>query len=110
MNTSRSPSPLRPVRSGHVYSQNARADKILETVVRRTGARTVIPCTRALALKNTLVPPFGILKGGVPRARHPGAGIVRPPKPTFFKTDQTPLELGKGNGKHKGKYRHKGLG
>ena len=37
--------------------------------------------------------------GGVsPRARQPAAGIVRPPKSRFFKTDQTPLELGKGKG------------
>jgi hypothetical protein len=31
IDTSRGPSPLRPDRPGHVYSQNARADKILET-------------------------------------------------------------------------------
>ena len=39
-----------------------------------------------------------IFWGGAPRARHPDAGIVRPPKSRFFKTDQTPLELGKGKG------------
>ena len=41
-----------------------------------------------------------------------------PPKPRFFNTDQTPLELGKGLGLGKGKglglglgkHRHKGLG
>ena len=33
---------------------------------------------------------LGGLGGGAPRARHPGAGIVRPPKSRFFKTDQTP--------------------
>ena len=69
--TFRGPSPLRPVRSGHVYSQNARADKILETVVRRTGARTVIPCTRACSQKHTLAPPFRILKGGSRGRRTP---------------------------------------
>ena len=36
--------------------------------------------------------------GGAPCPGHLRAGIVRPPKPTFFKTDQTPLELGKGKG------------
>ena len=35
--------------------------------------------------------------GGVsPRPGHPGAEIDRPPKSRFFKTDQTPLELGMG--------------
>ena len=59
---------------------------------------------------------FNALGGGVPRTRHPGGWIARPPKSRFFKTDQTPLELGKclGLGKGKGlgtdKHRHKGKG
>ena len=54
--------------------------------------------------------------GGAPPRGHPGAGSVRPPKSRFFKTNQTPLELGKclGLGKGKGlgtdKHRHKGKG
>ena len=51
-----------------------------------------------------------IFLGGVPRTGYGAAWIVRPPKSRFFKTDQTPLELGKGTGKHKGKYRGLGLG
>ena len=57
-----------------------------------------------------------VLGGGAPRRGHPGGWIVRPPKSRFFKTDQTPLELGKclGLGKGKGlgtdKHRHKGKG
>ena len=38
-----------------------------------------------------------VLGGGSPRGR-PDAGMVRPLKSRFFKTDQTPLELGKGKG------------
>ena len=40
------------------------------------------------------------------------AWISRPPKSRFFKTDQTPLELGKGKGrgKHEGRYRGVGNG
>ena len=44
------------------------------------------------------------------------AAIARPPKSRFFKTDQTPLELGKclglgkGKGLGTGKHRHKGKG
>ena len=37
-------------------------------------------------------------RGVSPRPGHPGAEIDRPPKSRFFKTDQTPLELGKGKG------------
>ena len=54
--------------------------------------------------------------GGGPRTRHPDAGIARPPKSRFFKTSQSPLELGKclglgkGKGLGTGKHRHKGKG
>ena len=54
--------------------------------------------------------------GGVPRTRYGGGWIVRPPKSRFFKTDQTPLELGKclglgkGKGLGTGKHGHKGKG
>ena len=55
--------------------------------------------------------------GGVsPRSGDGAAAIVRPPKSRFFKTDQTPLELGKclglgkGKGLGTGKHRHKGKG
>ena len=41
---------------------------------------------------------LGGLGGGVPRTRQLRGWIVRPPKSRFFKTDQTPLELGKGKG------------
>jgi len=42
---------------------------------------------------------FWKVLGGVSPCRgHPGGWIVRPPKSRFFKTDQTPLELGKGKG------------
>ena len=57
-----------------------------------------------------------ILGGVSPRLGHLRAGIVRPPKSRFFKTDQTPLELGKclglgkGKGLGTGKHRHKGKG
>ena len=53
--------------------------------------------------------------GRVTRALWP-RGSVRPPKSRFFKTDQTPLELGKclglgkGKGLGTGKHRHKGKG
>ena len=55
---------------------------------------------------------FNALGGGVPRARHLGGWIVRPPKSRFFKTDQTPLELGKGkgNGLGQGEAHGPGLG
>ena len=39
-----------------------------------------------------------VFLGGVPCRGHPGGWIARPPKSRFFKTDQTPLELGKGKG------------
>ena len=54
--------------------------------------------------------------GGAPRQGHPGGWIARHPKSRFFKTDQTPLELGKclGLGSCKGlgtgKYRDMGKG
>ena len=54
--------------------------------------------------------------GGGHAAAIPTAGISRPPKSRFFKTDQTPLELGKclglgkGKGLGTGKHRHKGKG
>ena len=53
-----------------------------------------------------------LLRWGAPRACQPDGWIARPPKSRFFKTDQTPLELGKGKGrgKHKGKYRGLGKG
>ena len=57
-----------------------------------------------------------ILGGVSPQPGHPGGWIVRPPKSRFFKTDQTPLELGKclglgkGKGLGTGKHRHKGKG
>ena len=57
-----------------------------------------------------------VLGGVSPRPGHPDGWIARPPKSRFFKTDQTPLELGKclGLGKGKGlgtdKHRHKGKG
>ena len=38
------------------------------------------------------------LGGVVPRAGRPDGWFARPPKSRFFKTDQTPLELGKGKG------------
>ena len=41
---------------------------------------------------------FGGLGGGGPRTCQSRGWIVRPPKSRFFKTDQTPLELGKGKG------------
>ena len=41
---------------------------------------------------------FWEVLGGAPRRGHPDGWIVRPPKSRFFKTDQTPLELGKGKG------------
>ena len=59
---------------------------------------------------------FWEVLGGAPCPGHLRAGIVRPPKSRFFKTDQTPLELGKclglGNGKGLGTdiHRHKGKG
>ena len=64
--------------------------------------------SRARKIEFSMVLEF--FRGVSPRPGHPGAEIDRPPKSRFFKTDQTPLELGKGKGKHKGKYRHKGLG
>ena len=57
-----------------------------------------------------------VLGGGHPRARHHRGWITRPPKSRFFKTDQTPLELGKclglgkGKGLGTGKHRHMGKG
>ena len=53
-----------------------------------------------------------IFLGGVPRTRYGEAAIVRPPKSRFFKTDQTPLELGKGkgNGLGQGQAHGPGLG
>ena len=57
-----------------------------------------------------------VLGGGAPHTRSGVGWIARPPKSRFFKTDQTPLELGKclGLGKSKGlgtgKHRHKGKG
>ena len=39
-----------------------------------------------------------VLGGVIPRPGHPDGWIGRPPKSRFFKTDQTPLELGKGQG------------
>ena len=53
-----------------------------------------------------------VFGGGAPRACQPDAGIVRPPKSRFFKTDQTPLELGKGkgNGLGQGQAHGPGLG
>ena len=50
--------------------------------------------------------------GDIQGRADPGGWISRPPKSRFFKTDQTPLELGKGKGrgKHKGKYRGLGKG
>ena len=39
-----------------------------------------------------------VLGGLSPRTRHPDGWIGRPPKSRFFKTDQKPLELGKGKG------------
>ena len=51
-----------------------------------------------------------------PRRGHHWGWIVRPSKSRFFKTDQTPLELGKclglgkGKGLGTGKHRHKGKG
>ena len=60
---------------------------------------------------------FWMVLGGVsPCTRGGGRRIVRPPKSRFFKTDQTPLELGKclglgkGKGLGTGKHRHKGKG
>ena len=60
---------------------------------------------------------FWTVLGGVsPLRGHLRGWIVRPPKSRFFKTDQTPLELGKclGLGKGKGlgtdKHRHMGKG
>ena len=59
---------------------------------------------------------FWKVLGGGPCPGHPEAGIVRPPKSRFFKTDQTPLELGKclglgkGKGLGTGKHKHKGMG
>ena len=59
-------------------------------------------------------------RGVSPRPGHPGGWIARPPKSRFFKTDQTPLELGKclglgkglgkGKGLATGKHRHNGKG
>ena len=59
-----------------------------------------------------------VLGGGAPRTQIGAAWIARPPKSRFFKTDQTPLELGKclglgkglGKGLGTGKHRHKGKG
>ena len=52
--------------------------------------------------------------GGRPCTGYGRGWFARPPKSRFFKTDQTPLELGiakgKGTGKHKGKYRGLGKG
>ena len=39
-----------------------------------------------------------VLGGVSPCPGHGRGWIVRPPKSRFFKTDQTPLELGKGKG------------
>ena len=50
---------------------------------------------------------FGVV---VPRRGQPGGWIARPPKSNFFTTDRSPPELGKGEGKHKGKYRGLGKG
>ena len=41
---------------------------------------------------------FWEVLGGGPRTRQLRGWIVRSPKSRFFKTDQTPLELGKGKG------------
>ena len=52
----------------------------------------------------------------VPRRGHLRGWIGRPPKSRFFKTDQTPLELGKclglgkGKGLGTGKHKHKCMG
>ena len=51
---------------------------------------------------------WGVLGGVSPRRGHPGAGIVRPPKSRFFKTDQAPQDQHKHKGT--GKHRHKGKG
>ena len=51
-----------------------------------------------------------IFLGGRPRTRYGGGWIVRPPKSRFFKTDQTPLELGKGKGNGLGQGQAQGPG
>ena len=40
--------------------------------------------------------------GGAPRTRHHRAGIVRPPKTRFFKTEQTPQDQHKRKGNELG--------
>ena len=58
-----------------------------------------MPIFRGPGTKNNENIDFWMILGGVsPRPGHPGGWIVRPPKSRFFKTDQTPLELGKGKG------------
>ena len=53
------------------------------------GTRDLGPRTRDLG-PGTGTRDLGPLGGGHPRARHPVAGIVRPPKSRFFKTNHTP--------------------
>ena len=85
------------------------------------GLERLLGALNGLGRFQNALEPFQEALGGVsPRTRHPGGWIARPPKSRFFKTDQTPLELGKclglgkglgkGKGLGTGKHRHKGKG
>ena len=74
-----------------------------------TARAAVDPLERQSTATRAAVDCFG---GGESTRPGWGGGIVRPPKSRFFKTDQTPLELGKGkgNGLGEGQAHGPGLG